>query len=144
VLEQKCKRGQVGTKHSARLARFEFGKQTSAREVQGWLEASSIPERLRHEVRQAEPTLVNHYRRQYFRSANRHVRLTIDSDLAFFRFQRFTNHFLARVVAPPLVVVELKYSDTASEEAAAVANHLPFRMTRLSKYVFGINAVGVG
>ena len=144
VLEQKSKRGHVGTKQSARLAPFEFGRQTSARDVQEWLEASSLPENLRHETRHAEPTLVNRYRRQYFRSANRQVRLTVDSELAFFRFQRHTNPFLARVETPGVLVVELKYNDAAAEEAVAVANELPFRMTRMSKYVFGLNAVGIG
>lgn len=142
VLEQKCKRGYVGTKHSARLAPFEFRAQVSAQDVRRWLETSPLSEHLFHEVRQAEPTLVNHYRRQYFRSRDRQVRLTIDCELAFFRFQRHANSFLARVEVPALVVLELKYSDAASEEAAAVANHLPFRMTRMSKYVFGLKAVG--
>lgn len=142
VLEQKCKRGHLGTKQSARLAPFEFGKHTSAHKVRHWLETSSLPENLHHEIHQADPTLVNQYRRQYFRSGDRQVRLTIDSNLAFFRFQRHANSFLARVEVPSLVVLELKYSDAASEEAVSVANLLPFRMTRMSKYVFGLNTVG--
>lgn len=142
VLEQKCKRGQVGTKQSARLAPFEFGSQVCSNDVRRWLEGSSLPEHLIHEVRQTEPTLVNQYRRQYFRSSDRQVRLTIDSELAFFRFQRHANSFLARVAAPALVVLELKYTDSAGEAAASVANALPFRMTRMSKYVFGLKALG--
>jgi SPX domain protein involved in polyphosphate accumulation len=142
VLEQKCKRGQLGTKQSARLTPFEFGNQTSARTVRHWLAASSLPANLHHETQRAEPTLVNQYRRQYFRSADRRVRLTIDSALAFFRFRRHENSFLARIEVPALVVVELKYADAASEQATMIANHLPFRMTRMSKYVFGLNAVG--
>ena len=144
ILERKSRHGHVGTKQSVRLAPFEFRQSVSAPDVRGWLDRSALPETLRYEARQAEPTLVNHYRRQYFRSADHQVRLTIDSDLAFFRFHRHTNYFLARIEAPRFVVVELKYSDSASEEAAAVANQLPFRMTRMSKYVFGLNAVGVG
>ena len=142
VLEQKCKRGHLGTKQSARLVPFEFTKYTSARGVRSWLEASPLPENLRHEVRQTEPALVNRYRRQYFRSSDRQVRLTIDSELAFFRFGRHTNSFLTRTDVPALIVLELKYSDRASAAAASVAHRLPFRMTRMSKYVFGLNAVG--
>jgi len=85
---------------------------------------------------------VNRYRRHYFCSSDRKVRLTIDSDLTFYRFERHANCFLRRVHVPALVVLELKYSDAASTEAASVANQLPFRMTRMSKYVFGLNAVG--
>ena len=143
VLEQKCKRGYVGTKLSARLAPFKFGRQVTAPAVRRWLESSALPANLGHEVRQADPTLVNQYRRQYFRSADRRVRLTIDSDLTFFRFQRHTNSFLTPVEVPALVVVELKYADAACATAASVANALPFRLTRMSKYVFGLNAVGV-
>lgn len=142
VLEQKCKRGYLGTKQSARLMPFEFGQQVSATSVRCWLEASALPELLRHEIHQAEPTLVNQYRRQYFRSRDRRVRLTIDSQLEFYRFQRHANFFRARIAVPALVVLELKYVDAASEAAAAIANDLPFRLTRMSKYVFGLNAVG--
>ena len=142
VLEQKCKRGLLGTKQSAQLAPFEFGRQASAQGVRRWLEASSLPENLDQEIHHSEPTLVNRYRRHYFRSGDRKVRLTIDSELTFHRFHRHTNSFLSEVEMPALVVLELKYSDAASDEAASVANHLPFRMTRMSKYVFGLNAVG--
>ncbi len=142
VLEMKCKRGHVGTKLSARLAPFEFEQQVSAHDVRRWLETSSLPENFHQEVRRAEPMLVNQYRRQYFRSGDRHVRLTIDSKLAFFRFQRHANSFLTRAEVSTLVVLELKYADAASEIAAAVASQLPFRMTRMSKYVFGLDAVG--
>lgn len=142
VLEQKCKQGHLGTKISARLAPFEFGQQTSAPGVRRWLEASSLPENLGHEVRHVQPTLVNQYRRQYFRSADRQVRLTIDSDLKFIRFQPHSQSFLTRVEVSALVVLELKYADAASEEAASIANQLPYRLTRMSKYVFGLQAVG--
>jgi SPX domain protein involved in polyphosphate accumulation len=143
VLERKCKLGHVGTKQSAKLAPFEFERQVSAHDVRRWLDGSALPETLRHELRHAEPTLVNHYRRQYFRSGDRQVRLTLDSNLAFYRFQRHENSFLARIEVPSLVVLELKYAEVASETAASIANDLPFRMTRMSKYVFGLNAVGV-
>ena len=142
VLEHKCKCGHLGTKQSARLAPFEFGRDVSASRVRRWLETNPLPANLHHEVRLTEPSLVNHYRRQYFRSADRRVRLTIDSDLTFFRFQRHSNSFLLRVNVPALVVLELKYSDATSEAAASIASNLPFRLTRMSKYVFGLNAVG--
>jgi len=144
VLEQKCKHGLMGTKHSAKLAPFDFGPQTTAAVVRRWLATSSLPEHLHHEIHQVEPTLVNQYRRQYFRSADRQVRLTIDSELTFFQFRRHTNSLLARLAVPTLVVLELKYTDAASDFAASVASQLPFRLTRMSKYVFGLNAVGGG
>jgi len=142
VLEQKCKWGHLGTKQSARLAPFAFGPEVSAARVRLWLETNPLPDNLRHEIRAMAPTLVNRYCRQYFRSADRQVRLTIDSELAFIRFRCQGNSFRPRVEAPGLVVVELKYGDAACETAATVASQLPFRMTRMSKYVFGLNAVG--
>jgi hypothetical protein len=142
VLERKCKTGLLGTKQSAKLNAFEFGERTSAQSVRQLLESSPLPENFRHELRHNEPSLVNRYRRLYFRSADRRVRLTIDSDLSFYRFHRHTNSFLTRVAAPHLVVLELKYADAAGADAANVAGALPFRMTRMSKYVFGLNAVG--
>ena len=144
VLEQKCKHGLLGTKQSAPLAPFDFGPRTTAAVLRRWLATSSLPQTLHHEIHLVEPTLVNQYRRQYFRAADRQVRLTIDSALTFFQFQRHTNSFLARLAVPTLVVLELKYADAASDLAASVASQLPFRLTRMSKYVFGLNAVGGG
>jgi len=144
VLEHKCKHGLLGTKHSAPLAPLAFGPPTTAAAVRQWLAASDLPEALRHEVQQVEPTLVNQYHRQYFRAADRQVRLTIDSALTFFPFRRHTNSFLAPVAVPNLVVLELKYSEAAGDCAAAIASQLPFRLTRMSKYVFGLDAIGGG
>lgn len=141
VLEQKRKAGHLGTKLSARLAPFEFNQDVSTCDVIDWLEQSSLSPNLLHEVRCSEPTLVNRYRRQYFRSRDRKVRLTLDSDLEFFRFRRHANSFLAKVAAQSLVVLELKYSDAVNEAAASIAGNLPFRMTRMSKYVYGLDAI---
>jgi len=144
VLEQKKKLGLLGTKRTAVLRPFEFRPGTAAHAVRDWLAASPLPEDLRRESQMTAPTLVNRYRRSYYRSADRRIRLTVDSELTFCRYQRTSGTLLVRVTLPEVVVVELKYAAAASDLAVEVSNRLPFRMTRMSKYVVGVDAVGLG
>jgi hypothetical protein len=37
-------------------------------------------------------------------------------------------------------ILELKYDHEQDEEAGFITNHLPFRMTKSSKYVMGIES----
>ncbi len=143
VLEHKKKSGLLGTKRTAALRPFEFRPGTAAHALRDWLAGCLLPEDLRCESQQTAPTLVNRYRRDYYRSADRRIRLTVDSSLAFCRYQRCTGNFLVHAALPG-VVVELKYADAAAGLAADVASRLPFRMTRMSKYVVGLDAVGLG
>jgi SPX domain protein involved in polyphosphate accumulation len=139
VLEIKRKHGLLGTKSSAPLLPFVLDEHFSAASARKLLRDSSVPEVLRRELDHVEPVLINHYRRRYFRSADRRVRATVDWELSFRRFHRHGNSYLDRATASRLVVLELKYSNAAASRAAEIATRFPFRMTRMSKYVFGLD-----
>ena len=129
----------LGTKDSAPLKPFTLDEEFSAGDTRSLLVESSVTDSMRRELDHVEPALLNHYRRQYFRSADRRVRVTIDSGLEFCRFRRHGNSFLDRFRAPRLIVLEIKYADPACSHATDIARAIPFRLTRMSKYVFGLD-----
>lgn len=139
VLEIKRKRGLLGTKDSAPLPPFELQTRVGGAQIQAWVRGSPLPAMLRRELDPVEPVLLNRYRRHYFRSADRRLRLTVDTNLEFYHMAPHQHSVVHRVQAWPFVVVELKYDDRDHTHAAEALNGLPFRLHRMSKYVFGIN-----
>jgi hypothetical protein len=135
VLELKGKTGLLGTKESYVLPPFVLGENLGLGEI--W-EKAEIPESLRHYVEGLEPTLLNTYRRRYYLSADGNYRVTLDSGLGFYRIRRHANSFLERRRDDRTIIVELKFGYGLEPGAARISNHFPFRLSRSSKYVRGI------
>lgn len=87
------------------------------------------------------PTLVNHYQRAYYVTANGKIRLTVDTDLQAYT-QRLSNRPNLRHPAyvTERIVIELKapVDRSSFQELVAALNHFPFRPDRHSKYVQGV------
>ncbi len=131
-LEIKIKDNQLGAKKTYPVAPFDWeGLYSLQKEVQT-LSASGAVFR---------PTLVNAYHRAYFATSDGHFRLTLDWNLRYFslytarRFTRFNLH-------DDSIVLELKYEEEYEAEVDRIRQFLPFRQTKSSKYVTGMNLVG--
>ena len=138
VLEVKRKQGLLGTKDAAPLPPFDMNPGFGGVHAIAVVRAAPLSLALRREVETVEPALMNRYHRLYFRSADRRLRLTLDSGLEFYHMARHHNTFLRHARVRPIVVLELKYADDAHLDAARAVNSLPFRLGRMSKYVLGI------
>lgn len=139
TLEQKLKRGQVSGKLSQSLPPLHINGGLPRKTLDAALDGAGLPGRWRAGLRQLEPALVNRYQRRYYESADRRFRLTVDSDLEFLAPNRSGGTTWQPVIGRPHgVIIELKYAPEHAEAAAAVTNHLPFRVARCSKYVLGI------
>jgi hypothetical protein len=141
VLEFKIKRGMVGTKASYPLQSFTLAPGFGFADLRPILADPALPETVRVELAHVEPALINRYHRRYFISADREYRITIDSRLEFYRVYRHDNQFLSRVVLPGSSVMELKYSGAIADLDDRITNFFPFRVTRMSKYVTGLEGV---
>lgn len=130
TLEVKIKSGFVGWKESYPLEDFSLG--SGPGRVMHSFERSDLPEALMDDLHCLEPSLLNRYRRRYFRSADGRYRLTVDSDQSFALPYRKADAALSDVV------VEVKYDAEADKTAALVAGRFPFRLSRNSKYANGI------
>jgi SPX domain protein involved in polyphosphate accumulation len=141
VLEFKIKRGMVGAKESYRLTPFTVEKTMSAKVVHDALDHSNLPPEVQLSLKKFEPVLLNRYRRKYFISADSHYRITLDYDLEYYRFDRHFNLFTRSVRDYHSTVVELKYSGDIDQIDDRVAGYFPFRVTRMSKFVTGVQSV---
>jgi SPX domain protein involved in polyphosphate accumulation len=143
VLEYKIKRGVVGTKRSYPLPPFHLDTRFS----QGYLMrtiqlARCLPPEVERDLVRLRAALLNRYYRAYFATADRRFRVTLDSELTFYRICCLQNTFVHRQFDRGRVIVELKYDAQYASEAHRIASRFPFRATRNSKYVSGIRKVG--
>lgn len=88
------------------------------------------------------PTLINSYRRSYFGTSNGKFRITVDWDLRYFSLIR-ANRFTSYAIKEEATVLELKYDQAWDEKADPIMQYIPFRQTKSSKYVSGLNLTSV-
>lgn len=142
VLEYKIKRGQVGTKHRYHLAPLYLGESFGDYQFQQTIDASDLPEIVRFSLKGLNIVLLNCYWRHYLSSRDDHYRVTLDTRLTFYKINiplgNTLNHH-QRIHGQ--VIVELKYDPTHDSTAQRVASFFPFRATRSSKYVQGMERV---
>lgn len=139
VLELKIKQGLVNCKRSYRLPAWNLLEQGSSAGIIQLLQNAELPQRLQQSLRNLELALCNRYLRTYYLSACGNFRITIDSELAYGAtlndFQRNTNEHLDT----RSVIVELKYLPKDDSRARFLTQSFPFRLSRSSKYVMGID-----
>jgi len=141
VLELKQKEGLLGTKASFPIQGFTLDTNFSADVLRRMVTESELPLPVRELLRGLEPALLNCYRRRYYRSADRRYRLTWDVDLSFYRLRPGHNALLGRAAPCPVQVLELKYDRQHAADACNIADALPFRLTKMSKYVYGVDSL---
>jgi len=138
VLELKIKDGFVNRKEDHRLAPFALDENYTFGATVDVFKKSELPTKLKEEMIGLQPSLVNRYRRRYFISANRQYRVTVDTDLEYYRIKPHDNTFLDRWIDRDNVIVELKYANAEDRNADLISRRFPFRVTKSSKYCMGI------
>jgi len=142
VLQLKLKNGIVGSKISFPLNQFALDSSFSSRSLKTILKASEIPPLIEEELLSMQPTLLNHYSRKYFQSVDKRYRLTLDWDMEFYTIDHNINNFNKKIRDFFYIVLELKYSDNDDDIADTITNCFPFRISKSSKYVRGIDYLG--
>lgn len=141
ILEFKIKRGLLGKKDFYPLSHFVLDKSFSKQHFVMLLNSESVPTDIKNDMLAMQPTLLNSYVRKYFISADKKFRLTIDTNLQFYRISNNQNVFIHSVVDHKSVVLELKYDSQYENEAKEIGSALPFKLTKNSKYLQGIERV---
>jgi len=140
VLELKIKSGLVGTKQSYPFPAFRLDERFSQDYFQSLVRAADLPDAVCHHLRTLNVVLCNNYRRWYYATRDGRYRLTVDAEMAYYRVRKFGNCFINRV-RDDRVIVEMKYEKPFEPQSDRVAGFFPFRITRNSKYVTGIESV---
>ncbi|MBL7201586.1 MAG: VTC domain-containing protein [Anaerolineae bacterium] len=148
-----------GTDHSAVRGMLELKHKLNQ---VGWKERCPVPETLDlttiswAELRQClvgyaegilsvwlahadQPVLINSYTREYYESADRQVRLTVDSDQVVYAQVTYTApNLLSRSVVESQIVIEVKAGVALHRRVSNVLSSFPLRTERHSKYVSGV------
>lgn len=143
VLEFKIKKGFLGSKLTFPLDSFYLDSDYSLKSQQDIFAKSDISDLLKEHLKSLSFSLLNRYSRKYFESKDHKFRITIDSELEFFKICPLSNSFVEKIVDNKTTVLELKYSSENDEMVSSITNHFPFRMTKSSKYVSGIENIRV-
>ena len=139
LLEHKIKRGRISKKEALLLEGLDFSRTT-------W---SELADRLRARASERSsmaagnfmnPTLRNTYRRRYFETQDRRVRMTVDSDLTF--YEVVTGLHVVALGAGLCVnghIAEFKSDPRYADDLQHILRDIPLRMSRFSKYVVGLD-----
>jgi len=141
AVERKFKSGLLSGKTTEPLPAFELNGKPTRGMLDEVFSKAKVSELLRLQTADLSPALFNRYFRRYYVSGNGRFRLTVDSDLQF--GPASSESAVRELPRLPALVLELKYRPEAAAEAERVTNALPFRLTRFSKYVLGIERMGL-
>ena len=141
VFERKHKRGTVNGKRTCAVPPMTLNGRLDEPKLRAMLSDLSRENSLWSILDHRHPSLINRYHRQYYLSGDGRIRLTVDSDLAFYEPEHTGSALASRPPEEFTVVIELKYAPTDSDCAADIASWFPCRVVRCSKYVLGIEAI---
>lgn len=81
------------------------------------------------------PFILNGYRRKYFSTDDKKIRVTLDSSIKAFD-QRWSNFVTKknRINLPSVNIIEFKFEEKFKEEAIQLIKLLPLRISKYSKY----------
>ncbi|MEM7367599.1 MAG: VTC domain-containing protein [Bacteroidota bacterium] len=131
ILEHKSKSGLVGRKE--KIALGSIGHEL-IREDGKHIHHAMIPSPMQERIRGMNPSLYNRYKRRYFLSLDRRLRLTVDEQI---RFGRPDLSFLSEL--PNHIVIEYKYLPIDEQHAQTSFQEFPWRINKFSKYISGMN-----
>lgn len=140
VLEFKIRKGFLGNKISFPLDSFLLDDSFTLQYIKEIIRKSDLPVWASEILEGLRPTLLNRYKRKYFISFDHKYRLTLDSELSYCRIGDENNSFLDSYHSTENIV-ELKYSKENDDNAVFITNNIPFRLTKSSKYVNGIELI---
>ncbi len=137
-LEIKLKSGLVGDKLVYPLPDFPISDEFSPDYFTKLAKTAQLPEIIIEELKFLRPSLFNTYLRSYFQSIDKKFRLTFDEDMSFYRPSSLAEVNLNGQHTIGSFIIELKYQLEHDHLARDVFQHFPYRLSKNSKYVNGV------
>ena len=136
-LEIKTKKGYLGKKYVFTLKKVCLKSKKNTKSVLNQILRKNKLHLISSKI--LLPTLYNSYSRSYFISADSNFRITIDQGQTF---QSPTHNFSnATEFKSNALIMELKYHHSLDHLANGLTQFFPFRVSKNSKYVNGINMI---
>jgi len=88
------------------------------------------------------PVLMNRYKRDYYLSADKKVRVTIDRDVQYFDQRsglRLNKSY--KNISPDILIMEVKVDEKNIESAKKITKDIYIQRTKNSKYVVGVSSI---
>jgi hypothetical protein len=142
-LELKIKNNLLGTKMSFQLRGFGVDRELSKSKINNIFDGSGIPQQMFLYLKSLDLVLMNRYTRKYYQSYDGRYRITVDSMMDYYRLSQLSNTFSHKASNKNVTIVELKYDKDNDEQVNIVTSHLPFRVSKISKYVEGVKRLGI-
>ena len=141
-LEIKCKRNQLNWKLIYKVQKDQSKYEGDWRalclkirrelpqEAKKWMEMYPLP------------VLINRYKRKYFVSQDKKIRVTLDNDMVIYdqTRKRIPNYY-SKSNTPKVLVLEIKFSRELRGHVVNLLSDIPFRSSRFSKYVSGFLSI---
>lgn len=128
-LELKHRRNNVGSKTIYEVSPFAFDNLEPLTEEVNQLSGTFAL---------LQPALQNSYKRAYFGTRDQKFRITIDWDLSYASMRTCRQFRKHQQFEPNVHILEVKYEQEIEAEADRISQFFPFRSTKNSKYVTGI------
>ena len=140
TLEIKLKSGIVGNKYTYKMKKILTEEIFNSNFLKKYLTRSELNNNLKIELLKLEPKLVNSYKRIYLQSADKKIRATIDTEIKYFKPNYDYNLKKFKYCkSENSHILELKYSSENDERNHPFFKTIPFRVSKNSKYINGIN-----
>lgn len=134
ILEIKIKNSQLGYKEYVKLNDFNFHQEIFDNNFFINIFKNISEKYFYNKIYKKKPVLVNSYNRQYYVSINKKIRITLDSKLKFYNIKK---NFVE--INDDKKILEIKYDLKNHSDARHVSQYFPFRTSKSSKYVIGVN-----
>jgi hypothetical protein len=138
ILEFKAKKNYFGSKIRFPLPAFNFENLLPAQTTRALLKDSDVPLAIKNLLAGYKPVLLNRYLRSYFKAPFNNIMITVDRDVLVSSSRVGKNPRWRRLRD---TVVEMKYPPNLEKEAREIMSLLPFRLTKNSKFMLGIETL---
>jgi hypothetical protein len=135
MLEFKAKKNYFGAKIRFPIPAFNFGNLSPSQITRALLKGSDVPETMKSLLAGYKPVLLNRYLRSYFKVPLNNIMITVDRDVLVSSVRLGKDPAWRRLRD---TVVEMKYPPSLENEAREIMSLLPFRLTKNSKFMLGI------
>lgn len=140
VLEIKIKNGSLGYKKTTNLKPIEMDSNISEK-ISSILNNNNVLPIIKESLSPMRPILMNRYHRKYYLSADKRFRITIDNAMEVFPLMGGEKAFFRNVSDSSCTIMELKYDREHDDNAPDITTIFPFRVTKSSKYISGLENI---
>ncbi len=142
-LEFKFKKNIYGYKKIFKINDLTLNLSSTWREIKNKIQKSLTPEYKIIFDKNSEKILINRYKREYFISKNKKLRVTLDRNIQIFdqRFASLKPNYKLKNFTQDYLVIEFKFNKEDKMFLNDLDINIPIKASRNSKYINGVRSI---